>query len=103
VTQPNQVHHFIGFSSAIMAAALLLSRPRLLAAATLVRPLSPFRDDPTTHLHGLPAIIVDGGKDSRRSPGDGTRLMERLRKELSLTTLNRKIAPVWLQGPAEPA
>jgi phospholipase/carboxylesterase len=43
----------IGFSNgAIMAAALLLTRPRLLAGAILFRPLSPFRDDPPTRLDG---------------------------------------------------
>ena len=38
------------FNGAIMAAALLLTRPTLLAGAILFRPLSPFRDDPPTRL-----------------------------------------------------
>ena len=69
----------IGFSNgAIMAAALLLTRPGLLAGAILFRPLSPFRDDLPTRLDGTPVLIIDGEKDSRRSPGDGARLAERL-------------------------
>ena len=69
----------IGFSNgAIMAAALLLTRPGLLAGAILFRPLSPFRDDLPASLNGTPVLIIDGEKDSRRSPGDGARLAERL-------------------------
>ena len=38
----------IAFSNgAIMAATLLITRPRPLASAILFRPLSPFRDDPS--------------------------------------------------------
>lgn len=71
----------IGFSNgAIMAAALLLTRPSLFAGAVLLRPLSPFRDDLEIRLNGVPALIIDGEKDIRRSPGDGARLAERLRK-----------------------
>jgi len=61
-----------------MAAALLLTRPGLLAGAILYRPLSPFRDDLPTRLDRIPVLIIDGDKDSRRSPGDGARLAERL-------------------------
>jgi phospholipase/carboxylesterase len=70
----------IGFSNgAIMAAALLLTRPWLFAGAILFRPLSPFRDDPSIRLDRLPVLIIDGEKDIRRSPGDGARLAQRLR------------------------
>ena len=71
----------IGFSNgAIMAAALLLTRPRMLAGAILFRPLSPFTDDLPIRLDGTPVLITDGEKDSRRAPGDGLRLTERLQR-----------------------
>jgi hypothetical protein len=60
-----------------MAAALLVTRPGLLAGAILLRPLSPFRGDLPTRLDGVPVLIIDGEKDSRRSPGDGARLADR--------------------------
>jgi phospholipase/carboxylesterase len=60
----------IGFSNgAIMAAALLLTRPSLLAGAILFRPLSPFTHDPPSRLDSAPVLIIDGEKDRRRSPG----------------------------------
>ncbi len=65
-------------TGAIMAAALLLTRPSLLGGAILLRPLSPFTHDPPTRLDGTPVLVIDGEKDSRRSPGDGLRLAERL-------------------------
>ena len=71
----------IGFSNgAIMAAALLLTRPGLLRGAILFRPLSPFTDDLADRLDATPVLIIDGERDSRRSPGDGLRLAERLRR-----------------------
>jgi phospholipase/carboxylesterase len=72
----------IGFSDgAIMAAALLLTRPGLLAGAILFRPLSSFRHDLPTRLDSAPLLIIDGEKDTRRSPGDGARLAERDRRD----------------------
>lgn len=69
----------IGFSNgAIMAAALLMTHPELLAGAILFRPLSPFTHDPSHRLDGTPVLIIDGANDSRRSSGDGLRLSERL-------------------------
>jgi phospholipase/carboxylesterase len=69
----------IGFSNgAIMAAALLLAHPGLLAGAILFRPLSPFTHDIPHRLDNTPVLILDGEKDSRRSPGDGLRLANRL-------------------------
>jgi phospholipase/carboxylesterase len=69
----------IGFSNgAIMAAALLLSRPGLLAGAILFRPLSPFTHDLPHRLDNTKVLIIDGQKDSRRSPGDGLRVADRL-------------------------
>jgi phospholipase/carboxylesterase len=77
----------VGYSNgAIMAAALLLTRPTLLAGAILFRPLSPFTGDPPLRLIGMPALIIDGEKDSRRSPGDGARLAECLRGAGAMVT-----------------
>lgn len=77
----------IGFSNgAVMAAALLMTHPRLLAGAILFRPLSPFADDLPCHLDGMPVLIVDGRYDSRRSAGDGLRLAGRLRQSGALVT-----------------
>jgi phospholipase/carboxylesterase len=96
------------FNGAIMAAALLLTRPGLLAGAMLFRPLSPFRDDLPTRLDGAPVLIIDGEKDSRRSPGDGARLADRLARAgamvthhvlpvgHSITAMDREIAKEWL-------
>jgi phospholipase/carboxylesterase len=99
----------IGFSNgAVMAAALLLTRPGLLAGAVLFRPLSPFRDDVTSTLNGTPVLIIDGEKDTRRSPGDGTLLAGRLTRAgaavshhvlpvgHSITAMDREIARAWL-------
>jgi phospholipase/carboxylesterase len=101
----------IGFSNgAIMAAALLLTRPGLLAGAILVRPLSPFRDDLPTRLGGVQVLTIDGEKDSRRSPGDGARLADRLVRAgamishhvlpvgHSITAMDQEIAREWLTG-----
>jgi len=100
----------MGFSNgAIMAAALLLTRPSLVAGAILFRPLSPFRHDLPTRLYGTPVLIIDGEKDSRRSPGDGLRVAERLAHAggtvahhvlpvgHSITALDRQIAREWIE------
>jgi phospholipase/carboxylesterase len=101
----------IGFSNgAITATALLLSHPRLLAGAILFRPLSPFDNKPLVNLAGTPVLIIDGEKDSRRSPGDGARLATTLRRRgamvthnvlpvgHSLTETDRMIAREWLSN-----
>ncbi|WP_176480076.1 hypothetical protein [Mesorhizobium sp. WSM3859] len=100
----------IGFSNgAIMAAALLLTRPDLFAATVLFRPLSPFTHDLPHRLNRTPVLIIDGDRDSRRSPGDGLRLAERLVGAgalvthhvlpvgHSITAEDRRIAGEWLQ------
>lgn len=100
----------IGFSNgAIMAAALLLTHPGLLAAAVLFRPLSPFTHDLPHRLNKTPVLIIEGDRDNRRSSGDGLRLAERLvgagalvtRHVLpvghSITVEDRRIAGEWLQ------
>lgn len=71
----------VGFSNgAIMAAALMLSHPDLLAGAVLLRPLAPFLSPPPVELGGVPVLIIDGEHDPRRRPGDGLRLAEELRR-----------------------
>lgn len=71
----------VGFSNgAIMAAALLMAHPGLMAGAILFRPLSPFTDDARYRSDRTPVLIVDGANDDRRSSGDGRRLAERLRR-----------------------
>ncbi len=83
----------IGFSNgAIMAAALLLTQPGLLAGAVLFRPLSPFTRDLPYRLNGTPVLIIDGRKDSRRSPGDGLLLAERLVRAGALVT--HRVLPI---------
>jgi phospholipase/carboxylesterase len=101
----------IGFSNgAIMAAALLLTQPGLLAGAILFRPLSPFSQDLPHVLGNIPVLIIDGEKDNRRSPGDGLRLAERLVRAgalvthhtlpvgHSITAEDKQIASEWLRA-----
>ncbi len=77
----------VGFSNgAIMAAALLMTRPDLLAGAILFRPLSPFTDDLHYRLDRTPVLVIDGAEDSRRSSGDGRQLAARLRRAGALVT-----------------
>jgi phospholipase/carboxylesterase len=99
----------VGFSNgAIMTAAMLLTEPTLLAGAILFRPLSPFPTDRSVRLDGTPVLIIDGEKDSRRSPGDGARLAERLTRAgaavthhvlpvgHAVTEMDKQIARDWL-------
>jgi hypothetical protein len=93
-----------------MAAALLLTRPGLLRGAILFRPLSPFVNNLPTRLDNTPVLILDGEKDSRRSPGDGVRLAKRLTRAgatvshhvlpvgHSITSMDQEIAREWLWG-----
>ena len=100
----------VGFSNgAIMAATLLLTHPSMLAGAILFRPLLPFRHDPLTPSNGVPALIIDGERDSRRSADDGLRLAERLTLAgatvthhvlsvgHSITASDRQIAREWIE------
>lgn len=71
----------VGFSNgAIMAAALVATCPELLSGAILFRPLSPFTDAAAYQRCTLPVLIIDGAQDPRRSPTDGLRLAEQLRR-----------------------
>ncbi|MFF5034597.1 alpha/beta hydrolase [Nocardia salmonicida] len=77
----------IGFSNgAIMAAALLMTYPGLLAGAILFRPLAPFTHDQADCVDDIPVLIVDGAHDNRRSPGDGLHLAEQLHRAGALVT-----------------
>ena len=74
----------------IAVAALLLTCPRLLGV--------PFYSDRSRRSGmicrsaSLPVLIIDGEKDSRRSPGDGARLAERLTR--AGATVTHHILPV---------
>jgi phospholipase/carboxylesterase len=76
---------------------------------SLFRPLAPFRDDLPTRLDRVPVLTIDGENDSRRSPGDGARLADRLTYAgalvthhllpvgHSITAMDRVIAKEWLR------
>jgi phospholipase/carboxylesterase len=100
----------IGYSNgAIMAAALLLTHPTLFVGGILLRPLSPFLDDPPVRLDSMPVLILDGEKDSRRLPGDGAQLAKRLIQAgaavthqvlpvgHAITEMDERIARDWLE------
>jgi predicted esterase len=77
----------LGFSNgAIMAAALIESYPDLFDAAVLLRPLTPFPDQPVGARTPLPVLILDGAHDDRRLPGDGQLLADRLVSAGALVT-----------------
>jgi len=83
----------VGFSNgAIMAAALLLTHPNLFSGAVLLRPLSPFLDDPPVRLDARPVLILDGEKDRRRLPGDGAQLAKRFIR--AGATVTHQVLPV---------
>ena len=101
----------IGLSNGMITAVTpLLTRPGLLAGAILVRVLPPFSHDLPIRLDGTTVLVIDGEKDSRRSPGDCLRLAERLIHAgatvtyhvlpvgHSITAMDREIAKEWLVG-----
>jgi hypothetical protein len=53
------------WSNRAMKRLRLIERSPLM---TITRPRSPFRDDPPTHLDGVPVLIIDGEINNRRSP-----------------------------------
>ncbi len=85
-----------------------------IAAAILFRPRSPFTHDLPPHLDGTPVLIIDNEKDSRRSPGAGLRLAERLVRAgarvthhvlpvgHSITAEDKRIASEWLRAVKAP-
>lgn len=71
----------LGFSNgAVTAAALLEHRPDLFTGGVLLRPRLPFRSGPPPVGVTLPVLVVDGRHDARRTPEDGARTVERLRR-----------------------
>lgn len=77
----------LGYSNgAIMAASLIESYPDLFDAAVLLRPLTPFPDQPVHARTPLPVLILDGAHDDRRLPGDGQLLADRLVSAGALVT-----------------
>jgi len=83
----------IGYSNgAIIAAAAFLTRRNLLAGVILRRPLSPFTNYLPDRPDGTPLLVIDSGKASRRSPGNGLRLAECL--TLSDATVTHHVLPV---------
>lgn len=77
----------LGYSNgAIMAAALIESHPDLFEAAVLLRPLTPFPDQPVHARTRLPVLILEGAHDDRRLPGDGQLLADRLVSAGALVT-----------------
>ena len=46
-------------------------RSLVLAGAILFRPLSAFQDDLRIRLDGMPVLIIEGGEDRPRLPGEG--------------------------------
>ena len=99
----------VGFSNgAIMAAALLLTRPSLLGGAILFRPLSPLSKELPAKMRATPVLIIDRENDTRRSRRDGLRLAESLRRAgaavthhvlptgHAITSEDRGVAREWL-------
>jgi predicted esterase len=76
----------LGFSNgAVMAAALVESRPDLFSAAVLIRAQPPHAAgtaEPTRATEparALPILVLDGRDDARRTPDDGRLVADRLR------------------------
>lgn len=70
----------IGFSNgAVMAAALVETRPDLFTAAVLIRPAAPFRSGPTPVRLSMPVLVLGARHDARRTPADGIEVASRLR------------------------
>ncbi|WP_050401781.1 alpha/beta hydrolase [Bradyrhizobium embrapense] len=65
----------VGFSNgANIAAALLLTKPEVLAGAVLMRAMVPLSDPPKARLDGKPVLILSGQADPIVPPGNAARL-----------------------------
>ena len=65
----------VGFSNgANIAAAMLLTRPEVLAGAILLRAMSPFRHPPRAVLGGKPILMISGATDPIVPATDAARL-----------------------------
>ena len=101
----------LGFSNgANIAAAMLLTHPRVLAGAALLRPMVPFAEPPRADLHGKPVLLLSGSADPIVPAADARRLASLLQAAgantqaetlpaghgLSQTDVN--IAASWFRG-----
>ena len=65
----------VGFSNgANIAAALLLTRPEMLAGAVLLRAMLPFEPEPLPDLAGKPVLLLSGSNDTMISAAGRERL-----------------------------
>jgi predicted esterase len=78
-----------GFSNgANIAASLLLTYPRLLAGAILLRAMVPFEPDRTSDLSGIPVYLAAGRSDQMVPPENTERLAQVLRDAGADVTLD---------------
>jgi phospholipase/carboxylesterase len=67
----------LGFSNgANIAAAVLLLRPGTLAGAVLLRAMVPLSQVPSTHLNGMPVLLLSGAMDPIVPAANAARLAE---------------------------
>ena len=79
----------VGFSNgANIAASLLLTYPRLLAGAILLRAMVPFEPDRTADLSGVPVYLAAGRSDQMVPPENTERLAQVLREAGAEVTLD---------------
>ena len=79
----------VGFSNgANIAASLLLTYPRLLAGAILLRAMVPFEPDRTPDLSGIPVYLAAGRSDQMVPPENTERLAQVLRDAGADVTLD---------------
>jgi phospholipase/carboxylesterase len=91
----------VGFSNgANVAASLLLTYPRLLAGAILLRAMVPFEPDKTPDLSRIPVYLAAGRSDQMVPPENTERLAQVLRKAGADVTLDWQPGGHGI-GPAE--
>ena len=91
----------VGFSNgANVAASLLLTYPRLLAGAILLRAMVPFDPDGTPDLSGIPVYLAAGRSDQMVPPENTERLAQVLREAGADVTLDWQPGGHGI-GPAE--
>jgi predicted esterase len=79
----------VGFSNgANIAASLLLTYPRLLAGAVLLRAMVPFEPDSAPDLSGIPVYLAAGRSDQMVPPENTERLAQVLREAGADVTLD---------------
>ena len=91
----------VGFSNgANVAASLLLTYPRLLAGAILLRAMVPFEPDKTPDLSRIPVYLAAGRSDQMVPPENTERLAQVLREAGAAVTLDWQPGGHGI-GPAE--